>query len=105
MPAGLIEQDDRVCTRRYFGCDLVEMELHGFGARPGRYLPPARGGIGRRGTSSARVESAQTTGAMHHGIFLGGNRLGVRLQDAAGTQETDGHRGAVGQVVIPAFRK
>ena len=31
MPAGLIEEDDGVCTRDQFGCDLVEMELHGFG--------------------------------------------------------------------------
>src|SRR5215471_17612236 len=30
MPTGLIEQDDRVCTRGDLGCDLVEMELHGF---------------------------------------------------------------------------
>ncbi len=26
MPAGLIEDDDGVCTRGHFGCDLVEME-------------------------------------------------------------------------------
>ena len=30
MPTSLIEQDDGVCTRGHFGCDLVEMELHGF---------------------------------------------------------------------------
>src|ERR1700732_1604771 len=30
MPASLIEEDDRVCARGHFGCDLVEMELHGF---------------------------------------------------------------------------
>ena len=30
MPTGLIEQDDRVGTRGDLGCDLVEMELHGF---------------------------------------------------------------------------
>ena len=37
---------------------------------------------------------------MHHGIFLGGHRLGVGLQDAAAAQETHGHRRAVGQVVV-----
>jgi hypothetical protein len=31
MPAGLIEEHDRVSVWTDFGCDLVEMELHGFG--------------------------------------------------------------------------
>lgn len=30
VPAGLIEKHDSVCTLGHFGCDLVEMELHGF---------------------------------------------------------------------------
>ena len=30
MPAGLIEEYDRVRTWGDFGCDFVEMELHGF---------------------------------------------------------------------------
>ena len=48
---------------------------------------------GRYGPS-ARVEGFQTTlGAMHHGVLLGGHRLGVGLQDTAAAQETDGHRG------------
>jgi hypothetical protein len=42
---------------------------------------------------------------MHHGIFLGCHRLGVGLQKAAAAQETDGHRGAVGKVVMPTLRK
>ena len=44
-------------------------------------------------------------GAMHHGIFFGCHRLGIGLQDAAAAQETDGHRGSVGKVVVSAFRK
>ena len=30
MPAGLIEEHDRVRTWGDLGCDFVEMELHGF---------------------------------------------------------------------------
>ena len=30
MPAGLIEEYDRVRPWGNFGCDFVEMELHGF---------------------------------------------------------------------------
>ena len=30
MPAGLIKEDNGVRSEGDFGCDLVEMELHGF---------------------------------------------------------------------------
>ncbi len=30
MPAGLIKEDNGVRSEGNFGCDLVEMELHGF---------------------------------------------------------------------------
>ena len=31
VPAGLIEDEDRVCAGGDFGGDLIEMELHRFG--------------------------------------------------------------------------
>jgi hypothetical protein len=37
MPASLIEQDDRVCTWADFGCDFVEMELHGLAVIGGQH--------------------------------------------------------------------
>ena len=49
MPTGLIEQDDRVCTRGDFGCDLVEMELHGFAVAAGPALGADRTEQVRRG--------------------------------------------------------
>src|SRR6266567_3842520 len=37
MPAGLIEDDNRVGTRGDLGADLVEMKLHGFGVAGGQH--------------------------------------------------------------------
>ena len=46
MPTGLIEQDDRVGTRGDLGCDLVEMEQHGFAVAGGQHEGGASPALG-----------------------------------------------------------
>ena len=41
VPAGLIEQHQRVGARRDLGCDLIEMQLHHGGVAAGKHEPCA----------------------------------------------------------------
>ena len=63
MPTGLIEQDDRVRPWGYFGCDLVEMKLHGFGIAGRQYESGTSPALGTDGTKQVRFGALIMSGA------------------------------------------
>ena len=47
MPSGLIKEDNGERSEGDFGCDLVEMELHGFAVAGGQHEGGAGSAFGR----------------------------------------------------------
>ena len=65
MPAGLIEDENGVGAEADFGCDLVEMKLHGFGVAGGQH----EGGTG----SVFRADCAEQIGRLRT-LIVDGSR-------------------------------
>ena len=60
VPSGLIENENGMCAWGNFGCDFVEMELHGLGVASGEHESSAGSALGayRSASASARVFSS-----------------------------------------------
>ena len=81
MPVGLIEEHDRVRAWTDFGCDLVEMELHGFSVAG----TPHEGGA----APALRTDRTEQIG-----------RLGALIVNGARARTLSGP--AIGQLVLLA---
>ena len=64
MPAGLIKEENGVCSGGDFGCDLVEMKLHGFGVAGRQYEGGAGSAFGAHRTEQiGRLRALIVNGA------------------------------------------